>query len=79
MYLELGRISEALATYEAVLDKLPNRFNSLCGAARAAELAGDSGRARFHNAMLEGVVRDHNPVRDCRERDGDMFADREAL
>ena len=41
MYFELGRYDEALTTYEAVLDRLPNRFNSLYGAGRSAELGGD--------------------------------------
>ena len=66
MYLELGRSREALTRYEAVLARSPNRFNSLCGAARAAEHLGESGQARTHRALLEEVVRDHNPLRDCR-------------
>ena len=39
--------AEALAEYEASLREAPNRFNSLDGAARAAELAEEAGsRAR---------------------------------
>jgi hypothetical protein len=41
MYLELGRYAAALTTYEDVLGRLPNRFNSFYGVGRAAELAGD--------------------------------------
>ena len=29
MYLELGRHDEAMTSYEAVLNRIPNRFNSL--------------------------------------------------
>ncbi len=64
MYLELGRHAEALTTYEAVLQRQPNRLNSLCGAARAAELGGDPGRARSHYQTLNQVV-DPNSRRDC--------------
>ena len=41
MLLEIGRPAEALAAYEASLREAPNRFNSLYGAARAAELSQD--------------------------------------
>jgi tetratricopeptide (TPR) repeat protein len=43
---ELGRPAEALAEYEASLLSAPNRFNSLYGAAHAAELSGDKAKAR---------------------------------
>jgi tetratricopeptide (TPR) repeat protein len=46
MLLEMGRPGEALAEYEASLKEAPKRFNSLYGAARAAEAAGKSDRAR---------------------------------
>ncbi len=48
MYLELDRYDEALAAYEALLERLPNRLNSVCGAARAAELGGEPVGARSH-------------------------------
>ncbi len=64
MYLELGRHAEALTTYEAVLQRQANRLNSLCGAARAAELGGDPGRARTHYQTLDQVA-DPNSSRDC--------------
>jgi hypothetical protein len=38
--LEMGRPIEALAEYETALRNAPNRFNSLAGAAKAAEHAG---------------------------------------
>ncbi len=56
MYLELGRHAEALTAYEAVLQKQPNRLNSLCGAARAAELSGEPARARSHYETLIEVA-----------------------
>ncbi len=52
MYLELGRHDEALTTYEAVLERLPNRFNSLYGAARSAELSGSEEKANEHYCKL---------------------------
>jgi tetratricopeptide (TPR) repeat protein len=52
MLLELHRPGEALAAYETVLKLAPNRFNPLYGAAAAAELAGDSGKARTYYGKL---------------------------
>jgi len=52
MLLELHRTAEALAAYETVLKLAPNRFNPLYGAAAAAELAGDSGKARTYYGKL---------------------------
>jgi tetratricopeptide (TPR) repeat protein len=53
LLLEIGQPAEALAAYEASLREEPNRFNSLYGAARAAELSQDMGRARgFYAALL---------------------------
>ena len=37
MFFELGLYEDALQSYEAVLQKSPNRFNSLYGAGRSAE------------------------------------------
>jgi tetratricopeptide (TPR) repeat protein len=46
LLLEMGRPADALREYEASNRSAPNRFNGLYGAARAAELAGDKGKAR---------------------------------
>ena len=46
MLLEMGQPAEALAAYEASLREAPNRFNSLYGAARAAERSQNTDRAR---------------------------------
>jgi tetratricopeptide (TPR) repeat protein len=52
MLLLLGRPQDALATYEAGLRIYPARFNSLYGAAHAAEKAGDRTVARQHYETL---------------------------
>jgi hypothetical protein len=52
MLLELSNSVEALAEYEHSLSNAPNRFNSLYGAARAAELSKDTARARRYYAAL---------------------------
>ena len=46
LLLELGQPGPALQEFEATLTAQPNRFRSLFGAARAAELAGDAAKAR---------------------------------
>ena len=57
MLVELGRGAEAMAEYEASLREAPNRFNSLYGAARAAELAKKPDRAReFYAKLLKQSV-----------------------
>ncbi len=54
MLLDAGRYTDAIATYEVALARSPNRFNSLSGAARAAERAGDSQLAgSFYRRLSE--------------------------
>ncbi len=54
MLLASGRYDEARAQYEAALERSPNRFNSLFGAGRSAELAGDAETAAsFYRRLLE--------------------------
>jgi tetratricopeptide (TPR) repeat protein len=48
MLIEQGRPEEARVEFEAILEKGPDRFRSLYGAGRAAELGGDLERARLH-------------------------------
>ena len=51
--------AEALAAYEASLREAPNRFNSLYGAARAAERSQQTDRAReLYAALLAQCVAD---------------------
>ncbi len=52
MLLELKRPADALAAYKAALRDSPRRFNSLYGAARSAELAGNAAEAREYYATL---------------------------
>src|SRR5690606_18651309 len=54
MLLTLEQPAEALVEFEASLSTEPNRFRSLYGAARAAELAGEIETARSHyEALIE--------------------------
>ena len=54
LLLELGRPEQALAAYEGALAVWPNRFNSLAGAARAADGAGMEDTAnKYYRALLE--------------------------
>jgi tetratricopeptide (TPR) repeat protein len=57
MLLEMGRPAEALTAYEAALAEAPGRFNSLFGAARAAQAVGDRATAaRMSEALLAQCV-----------------------
>jgi tetratricopeptide (TPR) repeat protein len=57
LLLELGRPREALRQYQASLEQATARFNSLYGAARAAQAAGEPEAARgFYEKLLELVV-----------------------
>ena len=53
LLLELNQPKDALVEFEGTLMAEPNRFRSLFGAAQAAELSGDTGKAR---ALYTGVV-----------------------
>ena len=52
MLMELDRPAEALVEYEQSLREAPNRFNSIYGGARAAELSGNPQRAKDLYAQL---------------------------
>jgi hypothetical protein len=52
MLLELHQSVPALDAYETVLKLAPNRFNALYGAAAAAEMAGDAGKAKSYYSKL---------------------------
>ena len=56
MLLEVGHYRLALAQYQAALVRSPNRFNSLYGAARAAELAGEKTKAAFYYQKLIDIT-----------------------
>jgi tetratricopeptide (TPR) repeat protein len=52
MLLEMDRPDQALTEYEANLKKNPNRFDSLYGAAHAAEMNGKSDKSNTYYAQL---------------------------
>jgi tetratricopeptide (TPR) repeat protein len=54
LFMEQGRPVDALAAYKRSLSLYPRRFNSLLGAARAAQASGDEALARaFYQELLE--------------------------
>lgn len=55
MLLEQRHPVPALAEYEAELKITPNRFNALYGAAAAAEMAGDAGKAKTYYSKLREI------------------------
>jgi tetratricopeptide (TPR) repeat protein len=63
MLLELHQAGPALAEYESVLKLVPNRFNALYGAAAAAEMAGDTAKAKSYY----GKLRENCPAQADRE------------
>lgn len=58
MLLQMHKPNEALETYEADLQKHPNRFNALYGAGVAAEKSGDVQKATTYYQQLIKVVGD---------------------
>jgi tetratricopeptide (TPR) repeat protein len=52
MLLQMKLNDKALQTYKAVLQKSPNRFNSLYGAGDAAERSGNIEKAVFYYKQL---------------------------
>lgn len=52
MLLELDQPADALKEFEGTLEKEPNRFRALFGAARSASLAGDPEKARMYSVAL---------------------------
>ena len=55
LLLEVSQPAPAMKEYQAVLRGSPNRFNSLYGAARAAELSGDPKQAKSHYQKLAAL------------------------
>ncbi|MFN7945340.1 MAG: hypothetical protein U0Z53_08315 [Blastocatellia bacterium] len=62
LLLELKQPAQALKEFETALQFAPGRFNSLYGAARAAELSGQMKKAHAHYASLVTVCKhaDHD-------------------
>jgi tetratricopeptide (TPR) repeat protein len=63
MLLEMGRSEQALTEYETDLKQNPNRFDSLYGAARAAEKNGKSDKANIYYAQLVKICDGSNSGR----------------
>jgi tetratricopeptide (TPR) repeat protein len=55
MLMEAGRAADALKEYETGLEKEPNRFRSVYGAAHAAELAGNAQKAMTYYSQLLSI------------------------
>jgi Tfp pilus assembly protein PilF len=58
MLLESGMAKEAVAAFEATLEKEPNRLGATIGAAKAAEKSGDADKARQYYAKAVGLAQD---------------------
>jgi tetratricopeptide (TPR) repeat protein len=56
MLLDMGQYKDAMVEYEAALKRSANRFNSLYGAGKAAELAGDKEKATFYYKKLVEIT-----------------------
>lgn len=52
LLLELNRPKDALSAYESSMINNPNRFNSLYGAGKSAEIIGDTEKAKFYFTEL---------------------------
>ena len=53
MFLAMNEPGKALQSYEEVIAKCPNRFNSLYGAAKAAEQSGNRKKAIYYYEQLQ--------------------------
>ena len=71
MLLERGKAEDAFAAFEATLKKEPNRLGASVGAAKAAEKAGDSARARVYFgkvvALADGADKSRPEIADARD------------
>jgi len=63
MLLDRGMAKEALAAYEAVLKKEPNRLAAYVGAARSASKAGDTAKAKQYTAKVISLTENADTVR----------------
>jgi tetratricopeptide (TPR) repeat protein len=66
--LEIGDAEQALIEYEAELKFSPNRFNSLCGAGRAAELSKQPNKASdYYQQLLKATAGGNSTRRELAE------------
>lgn len=63
LLVELGQPAAALVEYEASLRSAPARFNSYAGAARAAEAAGETPKAKLFQERLVALCGGTLPIR----------------
>ena len=63
MLLERGKAKEALAAFEATLNKEPHRLGATLGAAKAAAALGDNATARAHYAAAVALTENADPGR----------------
>jgi hypothetical protein len=63
MLLESGKPAEALAAFEATLNKEPNRLGATVGAAKAAEKAGDNAKAQEYYKKVVAIAGDADTSR----------------
>jgi tetratricopeptide (TPR) repeat protein len=63
MLLDRGMTKEALAAYEAVLKKEPNRLAAYVGAAKAAAKAGEAAKAKQYTAKVMALTKDADTKR----------------
>jgi tetratricopeptide (TPR) repeat protein len=63
MLLDRGMAKEALAAYEAVLKKEPNRLAAYVGAAKASAKAGEPARTRQYIAKVMTLTKDADTKR----------------
>ncbi len=57
LLIELGQPGAAVREYEASLERAPNRFKTIAGVARAAELSGDRAKARVFYTRLVALAK----------------------
>jgi hypothetical protein len=67
LLLENHKSSQALAAYQVGLKESPNRFDGLCGAARAAQLAGHPHEAESYYAQLLKICGPHPGRKELQE------------
>jgi Tetratricopeptide repeat len=63
MLLDSGKPGEALAAFEATLQKEPNRLGATVGAAKAAEKAGDTAKAQQYYSKVVAIAGDADASR----------------
>jgi hypothetical protein len=63
MLLDRGKTNEALAAYEAVLKKEPNRLAAYVGATKSANAFGDQAKARGYAAQIARLTADADASR----------------